>query len=433
MSDFQVLHAFMEGKWMGMVIRDKKLDRLSFRYDPKWIADVENFPLSLSMPLATTRHGHKVVETFLWGLLPDHEGILRQWGKKFKVSHRNPFQLLWHVGEDCAGAVQFIRSDQIENWSKKSRPGGIVWMKESEIVERIQLLLTDYSASRTNNDIGYFSLAGAQPKTAFFYDPESHRWGIPSGKIPTTHILKPATSAFDSYAENEYFCMRLSEMSGLSTASSSLQYFENYPVIIIKRYDRITASRGVIRIHQEDMCQALGRMPQQKYQSEGGPSLVDIIKLIREYSSDHLVDELRFIDSIIFNWLIGGTDAHAKNYSFLIASGGQVRLAPLYDLSSILPYSRQTNLRKAGMAMKIGGAYKLREINAERWEKCALELGMNTSKLLNRIKKIATVLPDLSHTLCKEISSQGINNPIVNQLTEEISNRSIECRKLIIK
>lgn len=135
------------------------------------------------------------------------------------------------------------------------------------------------------------------------------------------------------------------------------------------------------------MCQASARMPHLKYQNQGGPSPQEIIGLIREHSSSRMEDETRFVDVLIFNWLISGTDAHSKNYSFLIAPRGQVRLAPLYDLSSALPYARQIPPRDATLAMKIGGKYKLLAIGAREWDKLAAELRIDFDALHARLSR----------------------------------------------
>jgi serine/threonine-protein kinase HipA len=204
------LHALASDVMMGRVLWDRSRDRLSFVYEAKWQTNTAaNYPLSLSMPLTAAEHGHKTAEAFLWGLLPDNDGILKRWGERFQVSPRHAFQLLMHVGEECAGAVQLVRPERAVKWLEGSETGSVEWLKEEEIAQRVKLLLKDHSVSRIGADAGQFSLAGAQPKTGFLYDPQGQRWGVPSGMIPTTHIFKPATGNFDGYAENEHFCIRL--------------------------------------------------------------------------------------------------------------------------------------------------------------------------------------------------------------------------------
>ena len=205
------LVALTKGQRMGEVRRNQR-GRLSFVYDEPWRQRRNAYPLSLSMPLAAAEHGHDVIEAFLWGLLPDNDRVLDRWARRFQVSARNAFALLSHVGEDCAGAVQFVSPERIDALTNKE-PEPVVWLSEGEVAERLRTLREDHAAWRAPRDTGQFSLAGAQPKTAFLH--ENGRWGIPSGRTPTTHILKPPTGEFDGHAENEHFCLKLARRLGL--------------------------------------------------------------------------------------------------------------------------------------------------------------------------------------------------------------------------
>lgn len=423
------LYVFCGERVMGRVVRDPRRNKLVFCYEQAWQSDPDSFPLSLSMPLTAGEHPHDVIESFLCGLLPDNDGVLRRWGTRFQVSSKNAFALLSHVGEDCAGGIQFIRSEKLENWTANPPIGKVDWLNSEEVNERMALILRDHAATRSGSDSGQFSLAGAQPKIALFRDAEWGRWGIPSGSMPTTHILKPATGAFDGLAENEHFCLRLAKECGFSTASSTVEYFGESPVIVVERYDRLRRDGGVVRIHQEDFCQALGRAPQQKYQNEGGPSASEILTLIRQYSSNHAEDEQRFIDALILGWLIGATDAHAKNFSVLIAAGAQVRLAPLYDISSALPYPKQVDLRRANLAMKIGGTYRLREIGRRNWEKFASENKISPKTLHDRIGHLMDVMPHMCCAVAETLAREGIIHPVVELLVQSIGERVTKCRE----
>ena len=425
------LHALASDVMMGRVSWDRSRDRLSFVYEAEWQRNAANYPLSLSMPLTAAKHGHKTVEAFLWGLLPDNDGILKRWGERFQVSPRHAFQLLTHVGEECAGAVQLVRPERAEKWLEGSETGSVKWLKEEEIAQRVQLLLKDHSVSRIGADAGQFSLAGAQPKTGFLYDPRGQRWGVPSGMIPTTHIFKPATGNFDGYAENEHFCIRLAHALDMPVASSAIHYFDETAVIVVERYDRLRNAKKVTRIHQEDMCQALARTPQIKYQNQGGPSPKEIIGLIREHSTSREEDEKRFVDALIFNWLLSGTDAHAKNYSFLIAPRGQVRLSPLYDLSSTLPYTRQIGPRAATLAMKIGDKYKVLAIGAREWEKFATELRIDFDVLRARMLQIIEAFPETARKVGSEIKTEGITHDVIGRLVDALTERAHRCAALI--
>jgi len=179
------LIAILDGREMGRVTRDNRA-RLTFTYNEDWRTAENAYPLSISMPLALAQHANARIDTFLWGLLPDNQLVLDQWARKFHVSARNAFSLVSAVGEDCAGAVQFVRPERLEA-ILGAVPPEIEWLTEANIAQRLRALREDHSAWRIPRDTGQFSLAGAQPKTALLF--ENGRWGVPSGRIPTTHIF----------------------------------------------------------------------------------------------------------------------------------------------------------------------------------------------------------------------------------------------------
>lgn len=214
------------------------------------------------------------------------------------------------------GAAQLIPPDREEEFRAARHPT-IQWMSPQELEDRLRQLREDISAVRRPGDPGKMSLPGAQAKTAFYLDPRTQRWGIPGGRTPTTHIIKPKIPGFDGIVENEHLCQKIAANLGMAAATTEvLRLDESY--IVIKRYDRLPPAPGSEfpqRIHQEDMCQALGLMPTSKYQEDGGPGIARIAALIRSQSAYPDEDIERFLTANIFNWLIGGTDAHAKNPS----------------------------------------------------------------------------------------------------------------------
>jgi serine/threonine-protein kinase HipA len=417
------LVTLLDGKEVGRVHNDTR-GRLTFIYDDQWRNDIEAYPLSLSMPIAAKEHGRAAVEAFLWGLLPDSEQVLARWAAKFQVSARNVFALISHVGEDCAGAVQFVTPERLEAL-RSGKEDKVEWLDESELAKRLQALREDHAAWRLPRDTGQFSLAGAQPKTALLL--QNDRWGIPSGRIPTTHILKPPTGHFDGHAENEHICLMLARNLGLPAAQSKVRRFKDEVAIVVERYDRQQKGNDIIRVHQEDTCQALGIMPTRKYQNGGGPSAANIIELLRTYSTDRDTDLDTFVTALGFNWLIAGTDAHAKNYSLLL-SGPDVRLAPLYDIASILPYA-EVDLRKAKLAMKIGGEYKVELIGLRQWQKFAREVRTNADQLVEVLISMAKQLPDevaAARALARE---EGLNNALIDRLAKQLIDRAHECQR----
>jgi len=402
-------------------------NRLDFRYALSWQESQDAFPLSVSMPLATSDHPHEVIEPYLWGLLPDNQSVLDLWGKRFHVSSRNVFRLLEHVGEDCAGAIQFIPENQENDLLAQSYQEQVQWLSDAELAERIQLVLENHGIQRVATDQGQFSLAGAQPKIALYQSPDTGAWGVPQGMTPTTHILKPASANFPGFAENEHFCLSLASALGITTAHSSVMHTTGatgVPVIIVERYDRIHNGKHFIRIHQEDFCQAKAIHPDRKYQSDGGPSVEEIASMIWDVSSDAHRDILTLADALLLNFLISGTDAHAKNYSLLLAGGNQVRLAPLYDIASTLPYPQTVSPHKAKLAMKMGSTYQLKKIELRHWEACAKQLRLPSARLIERLQSIAEKLQSLAPGIAEQLNQEGLTHPVIQTLAESISQRA---------
>ncbi|HET9101687.1 MAG TPA: type II toxin-antitoxin system HipA family toxin [Acidobacteriaceae bacterium] len=420
------LIALLDGREVGTV--HYKDSRLSFAYSDTWRNDPNAYPLSLSMPLGSATHGHARIEAFLWGLLPDNDRVLQNWGKRFQVSPKNVFRMISHVGEDCAGAVQFVSPERMEILIAEPAAREIQWLTEENVAERLRILRADHSAWRAASDTGQFSLAGAQPKTALLF--ERKRWGVPSGRIPTTHILKPPTGEWDGHAENEHFSLQLARSLGLIVPNSNVVRFQDEIAIVVERYDRARAGGRWVRIHQEDMCQALGLHPTRKYESDGGPGIQRIVELLREQSSSPEEDVQSFLNAIAFNWLIAGTDAHAKNYSLLLGQNGVVRLAPFYDLASVLPYP-SVDMSKVKLAMKIGGEYQLRNIGPRHWQKLATELRLDEEKLIDRIRAMARAMPDQAAAIQKQIEEEGLSHVTITRVCKRLATRAVACQRIL--
>lgn len=420
------LIGLLDGKEAGRVARDNR-GKLTFIYNEQWRESVGTYPLSLSMPVTLAEHPHARIDRFLWGLLPDNEIILGNWARKFQVSARNAFSLIACVGEDCAGAVQFVQSLRLKAILDGAAPP-VEWLDDAEIAKRLRALREDQSAWRAPRDTGQFSLAGAQPKTALLF--ENEKWGVPSGRIPTTHILKPPSGEFDGHVENEHFCLELARALGLPVVDSRILHFRDEVAIVVERYDRARLDGTLHRIHQEDVCQALSIPPTHKYQNEGGPGIRDIVELLRENSSEAEEDVTTFLNSIVYNWIIAGTDAHAKNYSVLIGAGGRVRLAPLYDIASILPYA-DINIDKAKVSMKIGGEYRLRNIRGYHWRKLAVELKVDPDIMVSRVAQFASQVANQISAVKQAAIKEGLKHTIIPRLADAVAKRAAASGKLI--
>jgi serine/threonine-protein kinase HipA len=420
------LIALADNYEVGRITRNRK-GKLSLVYNDDWREDSNAYPISLSMPLTAKEHGHEKIDSFLWGLLPDNQRILESWARRFRASAGSAFALIACVGEDCAGAVQFVTPERLSA-VRNGTASEVAWIDEHEIAERLKRLVVDHAAWRIERDTGQFSLAGAQPKTAFLFD--NDRWGVPSGRVPTTHIFKPPLADYDGHAENEHFCLRLAAKFGLLVTESRVMRFEDQIAIVVTRYDRIRTADGLKRVHQEDMCQANGLRPSLKYQAEGGPGPVDIIRLIDSYSINPIEDRQAFVDAVALNWLVGGSDAHAKNYSVLIGSGGDARLAPLYDVASALPYDN-IDQKKLTLAMRIGGEYRLADIRLREWQKFASELNLNADELLIRLRHLTESMPDLLSETRQNLMAEGLTHNLIDSLARRLTGRARNCARIL--
>ncbi|WP_456785722.1 type II toxin-antitoxin system HipA family toxin [Cellulomonas sp. P5_C5] len=358
---------------------------LAYRDDPG------TTPISLTMPLAGGPFRQRVVDPFLEGLLPEREAAREAMSREFDVSARNPYALLGHMGLDCAGAVQFCAEDEVAD--VLARSGSLDALTDDEIEKRLTELRTNPSASWLAPRERW-SLAGAQAK--FALRREGDTWYEATGAEPTTHIVKPGVDGFRSQALNEHISLQTARRAGLAAARSTFERFGTESALVVERYDRRRDRDGVlVRLHQEDLCQATGTYPGDKYESEGGPRAVQIIELLRTSStrSDRQGNLDAFVDALAFNILIQAPDAHAKNYSLFLLDS-IVRLAPLYDVASGTPYDSadQTGLRTSAMA--IGGRRRFVQIDLERWGRFASDAGLDPDAVIARVLSLAERIPD---------------------------------------
>jgi serine/threonine-protein kinase HipA len=400
--------------------------RLQFSYDEEYIARPAATPLSLSMPLSQPTHPDSVVTPWLWGLLPDDPSVLIRWERHFHLSRAVPFALLGtQIGLDCPGAVRFAHPDRIDQIVHSA--GRVTWLTEEDVAQVLRELGRDSTSWLGVGFTGQFSLAGAQAKTALLY--QGGRWGIPSGPTPTTHILKPAITGLAGHDLNEHLCLDAARRCGLPAVRSRSARFGDQSAIVVDRYDRYPSGAGFGRIHQEDLCQALGVPPTRKYQNEGGPGPGDIANLFRRAMPTRVAEQAvrGFADALIWNWLIGGTDAHAKNYSLLL-SRGEARLAPLYDIASALPYGDHE--KKLRLAMKIGGDYQLNP-HRNRWPDAARDLGLPAGELVARARELAAAAADAFADAAKAPDVLAQDSALPARLTDLVAERSGRCTRLL--
>lgn len=385
----RTLRIYLDGVPIGTA-KQTPQGALSFAYDEAYRDDPDATPLSLSMPLARAQHGNKQVKAYLDGLLPDSEPARQRWARQYNVSANNPFALLLHVGRDAAGAVQALDPDE-DSGDAMERVGDIEWLSEGDFAAMAHDLAVNGEDWDPGRFGGRWSLAGAQPKMALHRDPETGRWGIPRDSTPTTAIIKPAIEGFAQHHVNEAMCLRAAAEADLLAAEVDLVEVDDVQAVISYRYDRHQDENGRwVRVHQEDMCQALAVHPTHKYQSDGGPGVGDVADLLARLPiNDREISAERFFKGLAFNVLIGGTDAHAKNYS-LVLIGPRAQVAPLYDVASAAPYSQHERLVSP---MKIGEHWKMLDVSKADWGKVGRRLGVGEEQAVAWVEELREELP----------------------------------------
>ena len=367
----------------------------SFHYDQEWIDWPNQFPVSLSLPVRPDAYTGAAVQAVFDNLLPDNPDIRRRVAERTGAAGIDPFSLLTQIGRDCVGAMQFIPQGADEPPSPAIRGEPLI---DSDI-EKILKGLARAPLGIEAQDAFRISIAGAQEKTALLR--HEGQWKRPDGATPTTHILKPQLGQIptadgivdlSNSVENEHYCLKLLEGFGLAVAQTEIVDFGDKRVLVVERFDRQWRQDGsLIRLPQEDLCQALGIPSEQKYQASGGPSAVDILKLLGA-ADDPQQDQLAFLKSQIIFWLIGATDGHGKNFSLFLRPGGRFQLTPFYDILTVQPAFDARRIRHGSykLAMSVGASrhYKILSIHGRHFVETAREAGLGPTLIRRAIDEV---------------------------------------------
>ena len=406
----RTLNVYLCGKKIGMLCENDAL-QLSFQYCDNTVP-----ALSVHLPVRTESYPHAYALPFFENLTPEGEafGILT----KNHVSGNKIFSMLDRYGGDCAGAVAFYETEPVQTSEEY-----LYEINTAKIAIIIDKLPEDPLLTSLKNP-PRLSLAGAQSKFAVLKI--NNRYYRSNDEYPTTHIIKITNRKFHDLLENELFCMKLAHIMQIDAPEVTLKKVKNrrrnifIPYLEIERYDRHIEQGIVSRIHQEDFCQALGLVSDNKYQASyrgagRGASIKNCYTIIEEFSENRLKDITLFIEWIIFNYLIGNTDAHAKNLSLLHTETG-IRLAPFYDLLSTEVYPGK--LVDHSTAMLINGKGKYDSLTPNDFIALFGQLGLNATNMMKTIKStfdpIITRAQDLRKSLLStEISQKDCYKEII--------------------
>jgi serine/threonine-protein kinase HipA len=380
------LNVYLNARLVGR-LRRQASGAIDFQYDPDWLSWNHALPISLSLPLREDRYiGDPVIAVFD-NLLPDSDAIRRRLAERVRADGADAYSLLAKIGRDCVGALQLL-----PDGTEPGPPGAVEGRPVNE--DYIARKIGDLTATPLGVDEDEefrISLAGAQEKTALLF--WKKKWHLPHGTTATTHILKPQIGMLPSgidltrSVENEYLCLKLTEAFGLPSAGVAIRAFKDSRVLVITRFDRLwTRDKRLLRLPQEDCCQALSAPPTRKYESDGGPGMAAILDLLKG-SDDPEADRRLFLKAQIVFWALGATDGHAKNFSIFLQPGGRFRLTPIYDVMSVQPAFDAGQIRRNEMklALAVGDNrhYVVYEIMPRHFVQTAVRNGIAVSLVHN--------------------------------------------------
>lgn len=400
---------------------------IEFQYDKSWLDWPHHFPISLSMPpRKATFRGEPVVAVFD-NLLPDNPIVRRLVAEKTGAQGTDSYSLLEQIGRDCVGAMQFLPDGTVVNAFQPI---------EGEPVsdEEIEAILVNLARAPLGIDTERefrISVAGAQEKTALLF--HDGRWKRPIGTTPTTHILKPQLGEIptpwgmidlSNSVENEHYCLKLLEGFRLPIAKSEIVTFGAGRVLVVERFDRRWRSNDqLLRLPQEDCCQALSIPSSRKYQNQQGPSAVDIMTLLKG-SDNPITDQAAFFKSQIIFWLIGATDGHGKNFSVFLRPGGRFELTPFYDVLSAQPAfdAKRIPHNKYKLAMSVGTGrhYKILDVHGRHFVETAKEAGLGSTiikEVLDEVFQDALPAAERALGLMPQDFHADIHASVVNAMT----------------
>jgi serine/threonine-protein kinase HipA len=399
------LRVYLNNRIVGHLLKELG-GAISFRYDDSWLSWENAIPVSLSLPLREDAYRGAPVSAVFENLLPDSESLRRRVAERVGVEGADAYSLLAAIGRDCVGALQFA-ADEVDERGTAIEGDPI----DDAAIEKLLRSLGQAPLGLSRDDDFRISVAGAQEKTALLSD--GKRWRKPLGTTPTTHILKPQIGELpngidlSNSVENEFYCLRLLAAFGLPVNDAAVKTFGKTTTLVIERFDRRWTRDGrLLRLPQEDCCQALSAPPSRKYQSDGGPGLVQILNLLQGSDTPE-EDRKTVLKAQILFWLIGATDGHAKNFSVFLGPGGSYRLTPLYDVLSAQPSldARHIERKQMKLAMAVGATnhYRIDGIQGRHFIETGSAAGISKATVQTVIEEVVAAVDGVMERLADEL------------------------------
>jgi serine/threonine-protein kinase HipA len=389
----------------------REASRLSFTYSDSWLQHTHAFALSLNLPLRSEPYDDGPTRAYFNNLLPE-EGVRAKVATNLHVSEKNVYGLLEALGAECAGALSIVPENNAARSANSPAKPEYIKVTHDQLGNLVANL--PHRPLLAGEEGVRLSLAGAQSKLPLAYD--GKRFLLPLHGSPSTHILKPPIRDLEGSVDNEAFIMILARGVGLPVPSVFIT--DSFPRgYVVERYDRYVEGGTIRRLHQEDFCQALGVPPEIKYENEGGPGLQRCFEIL-EHSANPDEDKRLLLMWVIFNFLAGNADTHAKNLSLLYSKDG-IRLAPFYDLLCTGVYGSLTQR----LAMKIGGKNDPDFIFSRHWSRLAVQAGVDATVVLNGLQSMAELLESILEEAVATFEQRYGTAPIVRDIATFIMAR----------
>jgi serine/threonine-protein kinase HipA len=366
--------------------------------------------LSASLPVQADDFPPARTAPFFEGLLPEG-GVREVMSRRLRLSEEDGFGLLQALGAECAGAVAVLPSGRTP-----APPGGgrIHVLENEELVRLVDDLPRNPLGVDARPEGVRLSLGGIQHKLVLAWL-SGMQFGQPLDGAPSTCLLKPEFGQYEELVQNEMFCMKIANSAGLTVPTTKIIEVGSHRCLYVERFDRIRNDRGqMVRLHQEDMCQAMGILPAAKYEENGGPSVAGIVGLLRRLRGPYMARDINdFVHAVLVNQLLGNSDAHGKNFALLYEPGSGVRLAPLYDIVSTAVYPEVTER----MAMAIGGIDDPDRVDPAAWRGLAEECGFGGG-IVPLVRKRAAWVLRAAENWRDLADKQGWHGPVIDAIVE---------------
>ena len=438
------MNTYVRGKALGLWMNGYFVGTWSMQaggdvlqYDSQWVGSPLRRPLSLSLPFTPGNRPHKgdAVRFYFENLLPDSKEIRERVARRYQVGATDAYTLLREIGRDCVGALQILPADDAPPTDLRVRAEP---MADAEVAQLIRATVqpAQFGGAGVPDADFRISIAGAQEKTALLH--WQGRWCRPLGATPTTHIFKFPLGLIGNLqldmrqsVENEWLCSKLLAAYGLPVAHCDMLQFDDQKVLSVKRFDRRLWKNDVLlRLPQEDMCQATGTSPVLKYEVDGGPG-VDRIMGLLDGSAQRDRDRYHFFMAQLVFWMLCATDGHAKNFSLFLRPGGAFEMTPLYDVLSVYPMLGEgpgkLSPHKAKLAMAVrskNAHWQINKIMRRHWQAVGERYGIVSPKgfaVDDVIEKLVAFTPDVVQRVQEALPPDfpaEVANPIFNGLLE---------------